>query len=102
MDKILLRTLWRAKYIIADSVEDITDKDIRKCVEEKSIVKEVILSTVDKAIKNVKMKMNLALVDIFLTFGPRVDRSVQNFAMGRGVDRLWTSCAVTRGDIRLP
>ena len=26
---------------------------------------------------------NLSLVDIFLTFGPRVDRSVQNFAMGR-------------------
>ena len=59
MDKILLRTLWRAKYIFADSVEDITDKDIRKCVEEKSVVKEVILSTVGKAIKDVKMKMNL-------------------------------------------
>ena len=29
MDKILLRTLWRAKYIVADSVEDITDKYIR-------------------------------------------------------------------------
>ena len=59
MDTILLRTLWRAKYIFADSVEDITEKDIRKCVEEKSVIKEVILSTVGKAIKNVKMKMNL-------------------------------------------
>ena len=39
-----------------------------------------------------------ALVDIFLTFGPRVDRSVQKFAMGRRVDRPWTSRRITARD----
>ena len=40
-------------------------------------------------------------MDIFLTFGPRVDRSVQTFAMGGRVDRPWTSCAVTHNCPRL-
>ena len=40
----------------------------------------------------------LPLVDIFLTFGPRVDRSVQKFAMGRRVDRPWTSRRITARD----
>ena len=39
-----------------------------------------------------------ALVDIFLTFGPRVDRSVQKFAMGRRVDRPWTSRRIAARD----
>ena len=63
MDKLLLRTQWRAKYIVAVSVKDVTDKDSRKCVEENSVVKEVILSTVGRAIKNVKMKISLVLAE---------------------------------------
>ena len=39
-----------------------------------------------------------ALVDIFLTFGPRVGLSVQKFAMGRRVDRPWTSRHKTARD----
>ena len=34
----------------------------------------------------------------FLTFGPRVDRSVQTFATGRRVDRPWTSRRITARD----
>ena len=37
-------------------------------------------------------------MDIFLTFGPRVDRSVQKFAVGRRVDRPWTSRRITDRD----
>ena len=37
-------------------------------------------------------------MDIFLTFGPRVDRSVQKFAIGRWVDRPWTSRRITARD----
>ena len=47
------------------------------------------------------MHTPLPLVDIFLTFGPRVDRSVQKFAMGRRVDRPWTSRCITARDYYL-
>ena len=61
--KRVLRIMWRAKWIIAESVEAITDSQIKACIESKCVCtfEGINVKEIDSIVKSVKM--NISTVD---------------------------------------
>lgn len=57
----VLRMMWRAKWIVSDSLESITDNDIKTCVRDRSKRNLDTLNSeeVDAIVKKVRMKMHI-------------------------------------------
>ena len=61
IDKLLLKNFLIARWILADSVDDITEEALRKCVDDRAKIadEDTSLRSVNKVVNDVRMNMSL-------------------------------------------